>query len=190
MECFRNFYGDKTSVLSHLYFAWPWVSHFSLTVLPLLCLHLFILLAFSLIMCTDSQIVNWLFDVTFIQMIITVTAINISGVWFWVYRKKGNTSILVSLPERNRLEAKCLLSLVNICILLRFEQGQGDIICIKAELVFFMAWHTVSEMILFCESYCSRIPAVFHFSLRVVGHWQQSHFLFKALVHIQPKKLN
>lgn len=60
----------------------------------------------------------------------------------------------------------------------------------KAELVFFMAWHTVSEIILSCESHCSRIPTVFHFTLRIVGRQQQSHLLFNALVHIQPKKLN
>lgn len=71
------------------------------------------------------------FDVTFIQMITTVTTINVSVVWFWVYRKKSNTSIAVSLPERNQLETKCLLSPVNTCILLRTEQGQGDIMCIK-----------------------------------------------------------
>lgn len=60
----------------------------------------------------------------------------------------------------------------------------------KAELVFFMAWHIVSEIIFSYESHCSRIPAVFHFSLRVVKQQQQSHLLFKALVHVQPKKLN
>ena len=61
MECFRNFYWVKTSALSHGYLGWPWVSHLSLTVFLSLWHHLFILLALCLFMCTDSQILVWLF---------------------------------------------------------------------------------------------------------------------------------
>lgn len=132
MECFRNFYSGKSSVLSHGYFGRPWVSHFSLAALPSLWLRLFILLALSLTMCTDPHILIWLFW-CHIHMNYIKNDNNkcISDVILSLYEKKNNTSIVVSLQERNQLEIKCLLSPLNECTLFRTEQGQGDLMCIK-----------------------------------------------------------
>lgn len=131
MESFRIFYWDKTSALSHWYFGWPWVSHFSLSVLPSLWLHLFISLALSFIMCTHLQILIWLFWCYIHTNYNNNDNINGPVMSFWVYRKKSNISIVVSLPERNQLEVNCLLSPLNIYIIFKIEQGQGDLMCIK-----------------------------------------------------------
>lgn len=137
------------------------------------------------------------FDVAFIRMIITMATINVSVMWFWVCRKKSNASIAVSLPERNQLEINCLLSPLNTHILFRIEQGQGDLMCIKLNQYFCTAWQIVTEIILSCESHCNWVLESLQYFIslwELQGNSSKvvwvTHHLFKALVHIQPKKLN
>lgn len=63
-------------------------------------------------------------------------------------QEKNNSLAIVSLLEKDQLEADCLLSPLNICILFQIEQRQGN----NMQRAFYMAWQIVTEIILSYEN--------------------------------------